>query len=600
MSRLIVSVTLLLAGALVGAGVMWSAGRNRTGARPEDTGAAPGTLWTCSMHPQIRLDHPDICPLCGMDLTPLDARQDPWEAEDPSVRLVLGEPARRLASVDTRLVESRELFKEIRTVGRIELDETRVAQIASRVNGRVEQVFADFPGTPVRRGEHLVSIYSPELLSTQEEYLTALRREQAQKVAGYDSPLNLSAASRRRLQLWGITDSQLDELARTGTSQDRLVVYAPIGGTVIEKKVRPGQYVKEGDALYTIADLGQVWLILEVYESELSWVQVGQPVEVTLESEPQHPVTGTVAFVEPLLTKATRTVQVRVILENTAGRFKPGMYAQAMLRVPIRADGSPAPTGREGMYICPMHPYVVSDQRGACPVCGMALELVAGKPASPPAEPKGHWPSAPLASAAGQGFGATGTASGVRPKVLAVPAEAVLTTGRRQLVYVEREPGKYQLVEPRLGPRAGDWYPVVRGLAPGDRVVTRGAFLLDSQFQITGKTSLLYPEGSAAGELGHAGHGGSALAGFSAKERVHLDKLPPEDRQKAVAQKVCPVTGKNLGSMGPPVKLTLEGRTVYLCCKGCVGKAKSDPAGAFRAIEAAGGKVDAPAVPAGP
>ncbi|MCR4415334.1 MAG: efflux RND transporter periplasmic adaptor subunit, partial [Thermoguttaceae bacterium] len=332
MYRITVSVMLVLAGALVGAGVMWATGRNQAVARPEDAGAAPGKLWTCSMHPQIRLDHPGICPLCGMDLTPLDARQDPWEAEDPSVRLVLGEHARRMASVDTRLIEARELFKEIRTVGRIELDETRVAQIASRVNGRVEQVFADFPGTPVRRGEHLVSIYSPELLSTQEEYLTALRREQAQKAAGVDLALNLSAASRRRLQLWGITDSQLDELAQTGKSQDRLVVYAPIGGTVIEKKVRPGQYVKEGDVLYTIADLGQVWLILEVYESELSWVQIGQPVEVTLESEPQRPVRGTVAFIEPLLTKETRTVQVRVILENTAGRFKPGMYAQATLR----------------------------------------------------------------------------------------------------------------------------------------------------------------------------------------------------------------------------------------------------------------------------
>jgi len=188
--------------------------------------------------------------------------------------------------------------------------------------------------------------------------------------------------------------------------------------------------------------------------------------------------------------------------------------------------------------------------------------------------------------------------------VLAVPAEAVLTTGRRQLVYVERQPGQYDMVEPKLGPRAGDFYPVLGGLKEGDRVVASGNFLLDSQFQIAGKPSLLYPTGIVGGEGGHTGHGGPTATGgtptgaaaepghahegaagprspqvkeLSPKELANIQKLAPADRELAMAQKVCPITGLALGSMGVPVKIDVHGRTVFLCCKGCEETVKNDP-----------------------
>ncbi len=274
-----------------------------------------------------------------------------------------------------------------------------------------------------------------------------------------------------------------------------------MGGTVLEKSIRDGQYVKTGDVLYLLADLGRVWLVLEIYESDLSWVRVGQAVEVALESEPQRPLTGRVGFIEPVLNDATRTVKVRVILDNQEGKLRPGMYAQALLRVPVVPGGQPAPTGLEGKYACPMHPYEVSDKPGECPECHMPLERVPGEPGAE----RGRL-------------------------VLAVPAEAVLTTGRRELVYVEEEPGKYRVVAPKLGPRAGDFYPVLEGLEEGDRVVVRGNFLLDSQFQITGKPSLLYPVGTVA--------------------EMNLASLSEEDRKLAMAQRICPVTGAPLGSMG--------------------------------------------------
>jgi Cu(I)/Ag(I) efflux system membrane fusion protein len=416
-----------------------------------------------------------------MDLVPVSAAASAGQGGvGDAAHLKLGEHARLMATLATVPIEERELHKEIRTVGKVELDETRVRHITARVAGRVDEVHANFPGIVVKEGDHLVRIYSPDLFATQEELLLSRRREKEPPTAGGASlDQGLAASARERLRLWGLTDEQLDELVRTGKRQTHVTVFAPLGGTVIKKDIREGQYMEPGDSLYTIADLTHVWLVIEVYESEIAWVRFGQPVEVTLESEPARSFGGSVAFIEPVLNESTRTIRVRVVLRNEESRFKPGMYAQALLRIGILPGGKPAPTGLEGKYACPMHPYVVSDAAGKCSVCGMPLELVPGDPI-------------PVGTAAA--------------RMLAVPAEAVLTTGRRSLVYLEVEPGTYRLVEPKLGPRAGDYYPIVEGLEKGQRVVTRGNFLLDSQFQITGKPSLLYPEGIAGGGTGHAGH----------------------------------------------------------------------------------------------
>lgn len=571
----------LLGGGLLGALLVLAVvGLPGKAGGPSD--AAAVAKYTCSMHPQIVIDHPDVCPICGMDLTPVGAGAgDGWEEEDPSVRLVLSASARRMADVGSAPIQRRELFKEIRTVGKVAFDETRVADVAARLSGSIAQVFADFPGTRVREGERLASIFNTEVLVTQHQYLISHRQEQLHRLGQQQGPHQQPASARStnlvnpvlsplavpgfRLRLWGMTEKQLDELARSDNAQDSLVVCAPMAGTILEKKVRPGQYVKDGDVLFTIADLSQVWVILEVYESELFWVRAGQAVEITLESEPHRPATGKVGFVEPVLTESTRAVRVRVVLDNPEGRFKPGMYAQALVRVPIQPDGSPAPTGLEGKYLCSMHPLHVSDGPGECSRCRMPLAKVPGTPASDPAA--------------------------LRPSVLAVPAEAVLTTGRRQLVYVEAEPGKYQLAEPKLGPRAGDYYPVLEGLEEGQRVVTRGSFLLDSQFQITGKTSLLYARRDEGAKGGHACCSGAApdagKPAFTAKELANFEKLPEEERPLAMAQRICPITGKNLGGMGKPYKMEIDGRALWLCCKGCEGAVKKDPEAAFAKTAAA-------------
>ncbi len=458
-------------------------------------------VWTCSMHPQIRLPAPGRCPICGMNLIPVSR----LEAEHAHVE--------QRAGVETEAVERRELFKEVRTVGKLDYNERRVAYIAAWAAGRVDRIYADFTGIVVNKGDHLVDIYSPDLLVAQRELLIGLEAwEREQKRAPSESRATLHEstleAARTKLRLLGILPEQIAEIERTKKTTTHLTIYAPIGGTIIEKDARLGQYLKVGDPLYRIADLDPIWLYLNIYEYDLAWVRFGEQVDVTLEAYPGETFRGTVTFIDPFLDDATRTVRVRVNLKNEDRRLKPEMYASASILVKIRPDGTPEPTGLEGKYICPMHPEVVQDEPGECPICEMELEKV---PGAPPAA-RGA-PEAPAPGVAKRESSETAEKQGV----LAVPVSAVLSTGRRQIAYRLTKTGAYELAELKLGPRvqardrAGrtrDFFPVQSGLTEGDRVVVRGGFLLDSQRQIEGMPSLLYPEGQAAPAQLHSGHAG--------------------------------------------------------------------------------------------
>ncbi|MGE5193024.1 MAG: efflux RND transporter periplasmic adaptor subunit [Deltaproteobacteria bacterium] len=451
-------------------------------------------VWTCSMHPQIRLPKPGRCPICGMNLIPVSR----LEAEQIHVE--------QRAGVETEAIERRELFKEVRTVGKLDYNERRVAYIAAWAAGRVDRIYADFTGIVVKKGDHLVDIYSPDLLVAQRELLIGLEaweREQKRAPSESRSALHESTleAARTKLRLLGILPEQIAEIERTKKTTTHLTIYAPIGGTIIGKDARLGQYLKVGDPLYRIADLDPIWLYLNVYEYDLAWVRFGEQVDVTVEAYPGETFRGTVTFIDPFLDDATRTVRVRVNLKNEDRRLKPEMYANASIMVRIRQDGTPEPTGLEGKYICPMHPEVIQDEAGECPICEMELEKV---------------PGAAEAPAPGVAKGGTSESAESRG-VLAVPVSAVLSTGRRQIAYRLTKAGAYELAELKLGPRVEarekdgrtrEFFPVQSGLTEGDRVVARGGFLLDSQRQIEGMPSLLYPQGQSAPAQLHSGHGG--------------------------------------------------------------------------------------------
>lgn len=441
-------------------------------------------VWTCSMHPQIQLPKPGKCPICFMDLIALDSNDDDAGARELSV----SEHSAKLMEIETVAVERRFVTADVRMVGKVDYDETRVSHITAWVPGRLDRLFVDYTGVPVRKGDHMVSLYSPELLSAQEELLQAIGAAKQLQNSDVSTVREATEATvgavREKLRLWGLTPEQIGEIERRGTVNDNVTIYAPSGGIVIQKNAQEGMYVRTGTRIYTIADLSQVWINLDAYESDLAWLRYGQKVRFTMETYPGETFTGLISFIHPVLNEATRTVRVRVNVSNDDGRLKPGMFVRAVAEAQVAAGGRIMDAALAGKWISPMHPEIVKDGPGSCDVCGM-----------------------PLVRAESLGYVGTEPTADDRP--LVIPASAPLLTGKRAIVYVEvpnKEKPTFEGHVVVLGPRAGDYYLVKEGLQEGERVVTRGAFKIDAELQIRAKPSMMTPDGGGGGA--HAHHGG--------------------------------------------------------------------------------------------
>jgi len=242
------------------------------------------------------------------------------------------------SGIRTDPVEYRHLVKEIQTVGEITYDERRVKMVSAWVGGRIDKLYVDFTGVSVKKGDRLAELYSPELFSTQEEYLLALKAKKEilslGNIEASRSAIRLASAARERLLLWGITEEQIARLEKTGKVSTHMTIHAPIEGIVIHKRVLEGQYVKTGDPLYTIADLSVVWALADIYEYELDWVKVGQKVSIMTPTCPGVPFGGTVSFIDPFLDIKTRSVKVRMDVVNPKCLLKPGMFVDVGLKVP--------------------------------------------------------------------------------------------------------------------------------------------------------------------------------------------------------------------------------------------------------------------------
>ena len=237
-------------------------------------------------------------------------------------------------------VEERMLESTVRTVGVVSFDETRMAKVAPKFGGYVERLYADFTGKPVRRGEPLLEIFSPELLAAQEELLLARQLDRAMgesSVPGVPAgSSDLLGAAKRRLRLWDVSDAQIEEVLRTGRARRTLTLYAPVTGVVVEKMVVRGQAIDAGMTLYTLADLSRVWIDIELREADASAVQPGAAAEIDLAALAGVPLQGRVEYVYPTMQQETRTLRARVVVPNGAGRLKPGMYATVNLTTPAR------------------------------------------------------------------------------------------------------------------------------------------------------------------------------------------------------------------------------------------------------------------------
>lgn len=438
---------------------------------PAPAGEAKIKFWTCSMHPQIQQPKPGLCKICAMDLIPVREGQD--QNLGPR-ELKLTEAAAKLADVEIVPVTRRMPVMNVRMVGKIEFDESRLSYITARFPGRIDRLYVDYTGVSVKKGDHLASIYSPELLTAQQALVQAKRIVDGMSdnvVASMrDRAETTLQSAREKLRLWDLTPERITEVEMSGQTSDHVEIKALMSGVVIHKKALHGVYLQTGDPIYTIADLSQVWVKLDAYESDLQWIHYGQEVEFETEAYPGEKFTGRINFRDPVLNPKTRTVKVRVNVSNKDGRLKPDMFVRAVVKSRIATGGRVMDPDFAGKWISPMHPEIVSDKPGQCTVCGMDLV---------PAESLGY---------------TAATNSTVAP--LVIPASAPLITGERAVVYVTstNNPGIFAGREITLGPRAGDVYLVNDGLKEGELIVARGSFKIDSAIQILAKPSMMNPE----------------------------------------------------------------------------------------------------------
>ena len=443
----------------------------------QQTAEQAPTWWTCSMHPHIRLPKPGICPLCPMDLIPV-VTQDGVVGER---QIAFSQEALKLMEVQTSPVERKFVEAEIRMVGKVDYDETRVKNITAWVPGRIDRLYVDFTGITVNKGDHMVDLYSPELISAQAELLQALKAVGSIKDNTSDlmkrTTLAMLEASRDKLRLLGLARAQIDKIESAGQPVTHITVYSPIGGIVINKHATEGMYVNTGTPIYTLADLSRLWVKLDAYESDLPWIRYGQEVEFSTEAYPGQVFKAKISFRDPILNAKTRTVKVRLNVDNSDGKLKPGMFVRGVLRAKVAQGGAAMAPELAGKWICPMHPSVVKDQPGTCDICEMdlvtteSLFATVNEPNKPP---------------------------------LVIPATAPLITGKRAVVYVRIPNADKPTFEGRevvLGPRAADYYLVREGLAEGEIVVTNGNFKIDSALQIQAKPSMMSAESSQKYEI---------------------------------------------------------------------------------------------------
>ncbi|MCL1937259.1 MAG: efflux RND transporter periplasmic adaptor subunit [Candidatus Azobacteroides sp.] len=295
--------------------------------RPIETVSAETKMWTCSMHPQIKQDHPGKCPLCGMDLIPIQTVRTENEQVDADV-IRLSPEAVALANIQTIRVVRGNPVKEIHLYGTIQPNERFLRSQVSHVNGRIEKLFVLFTGETIREGQTIASVFSPDLLTAQQELLVAVKMQATQPA--------LLKAAREKLRLWKLTDRQIAEIEQSGAASSLIDITANTQGVVIAKKVVQGDYVNSGSILFELADLSSVWALFEAYEADLPYLKKGDPVEYTLQALPGKTFKGKISFIDPFLDKTTRTAKVRVETANPHFELKPEMYASAIIRSSLK------------------------------------------------------------------------------------------------------------------------------------------------------------------------------------------------------------------------------------------------------------------------
>ncbi|MEM6467962.1 MAG: efflux RND transporter periplasmic adaptor subunit [Planctomycetota bacterium] len=423
-------------------------------------GGGEDKRYICPMMCTPPSTEPGRCPVCAMELVEATSG-----GGGDGISVTIEASARRLVGIQTAMSKMGQVTRTIRTIGSIDFDESRLSTISAYIDGRLEKMYADYAGVQVSEGDDLALIYSPQLYSAQTEFVTSLEGSSSKRFQIGDS--NLQDMARENLSELGMTTEQIETLRKNRKPQSRIRIKSPQSGTVTEKTAVEGDYVKTGQKLYRIADLTSVWLMLDLFPDDAATVRFGQQVEAEIQSMPGEVFTGRVAFIDPTVNKKTRTVRVRVEVMNFDGKLRPGDYATARITVPAIPTKLVYDPALSGKYISPMHPQVIRDEPGDCPLCGMDLV-----------------PTVQLGYA---------TEPQPEQRVVTVPRDSVLLTGDSGVIYVETEPGRFEIRRVTVGPMNDDDAVIIEGLAAGETVATGGNFLIDSQMQLAGNPSLMDP-----------------------------------------------------------------------------------------------------------
>jgi len=319
---ILVGVITLALGLLLG---KWFFGRQAASAEHmHETAESGNEVWTCSMHPQIRQDGPGTCPICGMDLIPLGSESDD-DVNPEAIRM--SNTAMYLAQVQTTEVQRGDMVKTIRLNGKVAADERQIYTQSAHLPGRIEQLLVNFTGESVRKGQVIARVYSPELVTAQEELFQAIKLKATTPA--------LYKAAREKLKNWKLTDEQIDAIEVAEKPQETFDLQSDVNGIVLEKKVNLGDYVQRGAPLFTVANLSRVWVLFDAYESDLPWIKQGNQVEFTVASLPGETFKGRISFIDPIVDPRSRTAGVRVEIANPGGKLKPEMFATAELQAAV-------------------------------------------------------------------------------------------------------------------------------------------------------------------------------------------------------------------------------------------------------------------------
>ncbi|EGF27286.1 efflux RND transporter periplasmic adaptor subunit [Rhodopirellula baltica] len=427
-----------------------------------ESGGGEDKRYICPMMCTPPSTEPGRCPVCAMELV-----EATGGGGGDGISVTIESSARRLVGIRTAMSKMGEVNRTIRTIGSIDYDESQLSTISAYIDGRLEKMYANYAGVKVKEGDDLALIYSPQLYTAQTEFITSMNSDG--KIGRFQiSGGDLNKMARENLTELGMTESQIEQLGKSGKPMSRIRIKSPQRGTVIEKSAVEGDYVKTGDKLYRVADLSSVWLMLDLFPDDASAVRFGQQVEAEIQSMPGEVFTGRVAFIDPTVNPKTRTVRVRVEIMNFDGKLRPGDYATARVTVPAIPMDQVYDPALANKFISPMHPQVIRDEPGKCPLCDMDLV-----------------PTSQL-----------GFASEPLPmqQVVTVPRDAVLLAGENSVIYVETEPGRFEIRRVTVGPMNRQEAVIVEGLAAGETVATGGNFLIDSQMQLAGNPSLMDPK----------------------------------------------------------------------------------------------------------